>query len=126
MSFSDSDSSVGSGSGSDSDPERDRHASGRDGKLPARGKAGKGGWQLESLMMEDEAAMGTMGRMLERLRREPPPTDKRAELMGARPFFLHPKQIMNVTRTGADRQVSSVLWPKTLDYMVHPTKGKRT
>ena len=34
------------------------------------------GWQMESLMAEDQHAMRVMERMLEGLRSEPPPTDR--------------------------------------------------
>jgi hypothetical protein len=114
-SYSDSDStSAGSLSDSDSDPDAHPRASATKGGSPDRGRAGFPGpvrrsWQLESLMMEDEAAMGAMGAALERLRREPPPPNQPGALMGAKPFFLDRRQISHLSRPGG----SGVLWPKT-------------
>jgi len=105
-------------SASDSDTDGRAGAAGGSHREGAGGRAVGGGgrdggsgrgWQMESLMAEDQHAMRVMERMLEGLRSEPPPTDRPAAQMGARYFFLHPREIMNVTRTGADRQVSSVL-----------------
>ena len=105
-------------SASDSDTDGRAGAAGGTSREGGGGRAlgggvrdggGGRGCQMESLMAEDQQAMRVMERYLERLRSEPPPTDRPAALLGARYFFLHPREIMNVTRTGADRQVSSVL-----------------
>ena len=125
------DSDAGGGSDSDisysdvssshslSDSDSDSDKEGRSASAtPAKGGAGRGGggapnarrgWQLESMMLEDERAMGTMSTALERLRREAPPPNQPPAMLNAKPFFLDRRLIMHVARQGG----TGVVWPRT-------------
>ena len=115
VSYSDSDSSAGSLSDSDTDPlemHARKAAEAVAGRNAGRGRGGVqagSGWQLESLMIQDEQAMNAMSRVLEGMRAEPPPTDKPPALMGSRAFFLDRRQIMHIGR-GSN---GGVLWPRS-------------
>lgn len=126
-SFSDSDaSSAASLSDSDSDilEPHARHggvgaSSGHPSNTHARASSAarsrsaaavpRRGWQLESMMMEDEQAMSAMSSALEKLRREPPPPNQPPALMVGKPMFLDRRLIMHVSRGGG----GGVVWPRT-------------
>lgn len=95
------------------------------------------GWQLESMMMEDEQAMHSMGNgtciaskrledpfsvecgangcglcmptALENLRRVVPMTNQSTALMAPKPMFLDRRLVMHVARGGG----TGVVWPRT-------------
>ena len=99
-------------------------AGGDQAQRGGRGGAGRGGtggrgrgWQLESMMMEDEQAMGAMASALEKLRRESAPPNQPPSLMGAKPFFLDRRAIATVSRGS-----SGVLWPASYRGPAAPPK----
>ena len=98
-----------SDSDTDSDSTPDGYGSRAHSASAIRGGGGRGrgsiqqnkrGWQLESMLREDDHAMGSLSANLEKLRREQPPPNQPPALLGAKAFFLDRRLIMHVARGG--------------------------